>query len=202
MGSAKLGRNLQKVRNAASIFVLVAGISCVAAHLLGESWWLTWGEPIRMRWATAVMFVITGVLLKLSMKPQSDKGNVMSVSLAGMLIFPLIANAAHLTTARTLSEYRILSNGGPSYATLVAFTFLAVSFLTISLNGKALHLRKLVGALTIFQGFVAILGYLAGSPIMYASLNTDSGISLPTAFLFILTGIIVITEPASMYPAV
>lgn len=89
--------------------------------------------------------------------------------------------------------------GMPSVATMLNFILLAATGIAVLFRQRLLPgWMRLAGALIAFTGLLALAGYLLGAPGLYYLFPGFSGaMAIPTAILFVLTGVCLFIIPGA-----
>lgn len=169
---------------------------------------------ITMKIATALSFIISGVLIIFSGPILDKRADLSQIVLSCTTLFLLLLMFSLLMSSffgmKTGIEEMFISEsfekgsrnavlssapGRPSIGTMISFVLIAsVGIIVMYSRNRPYYFLKIIGAGVTFLGLVAIIGYLISIPSLYYLVpGVSSAMAVHTAILFVFCGLATIT---------
>ncbi len=193
-----------------SIARMVAGFSIVVGLIVMVGWYLDitiitsiLPQWIRMKFATALCFVFSGIIVYVLSPGKEEKKEARQIILT---IFPtllaLVMGALFLGSVfgfqtgmeniAFIDVHEIATpifQGRPSVATMISFLLIALIGFLFNFNKTTRKTFSIIGSIVGMIGLVGIIGYLTNLHVLYYEIpGFSNAIAIHTTILFALLG--------------
>jgi hypothetical protein len=160
---------------------------------------------ISMKLATAISFVLSGIILYFivrAMEGEFDKAQValsitslIIVLLMGILFFSALlkihTGVEDLFVKEPAGTIKTVTPGRPSVPTMLNFILIASAGILTMLNPDKLPSKlRIIGLIVVSIGALAVVGYSINAPMLYYFIEgINSALAFHTAILFVLLGV-------------
>ncbi len=200
-----------KFMNKIIISQIIAGLSVAVGFIVMIGWYFdisifsmilpTW---VRMKFATAICFVFSGVILYFLTYKNEEKivirqsvmiiFSTLIVLIMGMLflgsIFGFLIGLENINLIDIHEINAPIFQGRPSVITTIAFFIIASAGYSSVFIKNTKKLFRVLGISLEVIGLVAVVGYAANLPILYYEIpKLSNAIAINTAILFALSGL-------------
>lgn len=196
--------------NYKKISQIIAIISCLVGVVVMIGWYLDitiltsiLPQWIRMKVATAVCFIFSGIIVFLLSKDTNPKNEIVSllliifssllVLIMGTIFFgSILGFRTGMENISFVDKHEVstpIFQGRPSLATMICFLLIAIIGYLSNLKTEAKIFFSLIGAAVFLIGAVGILGYLLNIPFLaYEIPGISNMIAIHTTILFAILG--------------